>query len=639
MSHLMNLTDSQWYNLMCGMIAGLKLKDLTLPNITQETVLNPINLGGWATIGFAVESKEFDPETSPDSGSLAVFTHDVNIEYSGFTIKLQYNSQRIRVDSIESSLFGDIEYDISTPGIIYVAGLKGDGGPSLDEPDYFNGPTLLFNINYTVLNREVTVNNPIEFKFVNGTYTDTYNTTLMRYVWVNDAYYLFFITPILNVDGGLYNEIPEEEQPLAEIETSAPASNDGVYCLFCKLIPSSTEYGLVTHGYVFKDANEIAVAQINYRLVLHGDTNRLAEYEFLYLQDEYIVEVSDLNGYVGLEALQAEREYYNMGEYESDGSEIFFDIRVRRADGEPILIEDYFLALKGKVNRVTPEYDELGHYIEPTRDDSYIIYVEPFNVVYTDFDGNSQLFNGYAGGFGWSPDLVADMRSYSTITFGGGAGYGWGAPGSTSGTGGVELSGQVFSDKGGLIYVSIGDGPKLPVWLEPGWNDVNIWYPFIFPDAQVIDATINIDTNGGYILIPAGFKIKSQQSKQAPPYLESPKPTDKIKFKDFIDYQLIRGSGDKEEDCIENINLDDFTYTDLIIGPKIILKSDTEEININDLVYTDLILGPRIINSPATEEITIEDFVGYESEEEFNGALKEVDGLGLDDFIDIHKEV
>ena len=46
MSHKMNLTDNQWYNFICGMQAGLKLKDLTLPAYDTNIVLTPIGVGG-----------------------------------------------------------------------------------------------------------------------------------------------------------------------------------------------------------------------------------------------------------------------------------------------------------------------------------------------------------------------------------------------------------------------------------------------------------------------------------------------------------------------------------------------------------------------------------------------------------------
>ena len=191
--------------------------------------------------------------------------------------------------------------------------------------------------------------------------------------------------------------------------------------------------------------------------------------------------------------------------------------------------------------------------------------------------------NGYGAMIYWEePNLTEyNKAGYAFISSGGigcghsGAMSGWSG---TGGSGGVSLNGRVWSSQSQLIYVSVGKGAKMPVWVNQGWNDLDIWYPYQFPDDTYVDGQIQVESEG-YILIPLGFIIKVEISNKVEKKPPMPKPTDVIKFKDFIDYQLIRGPGDKEEDIIEDINLEDFSHTDLIEGPKIIHSDNEDEIN------------------------------------------------------------
>ena len=92
MSHKMNLTDNQWYNFICGMQAGLKLKDLTLPAYDTNIVLAPIGVGGYGQIGIAISEVLYDGTTN--NLLVPVFTHDVDIDYSGFSCNITW----IRID-------------------------------------------------------------------------------------------------------------------------------------------------------------------------------------------------------------------------------------------------------------------------------------------------------------------------------------------------------------------------------------------------------------------------------------------------------------------------------------------------------------------------------------------------------------
>ena len=100
MSAEFNFTDNQWYNFICGFHAGLKLKDMTLPPYENNIVLHPIGVGGWGTIGLALPQMLYDGTTN--TGRIPVFTHDVDIDYSGFSINIQWDSSRLQFNGVES---------------------------------------------------------------------------------------------------------------------------------------------------------------------------------------------------------------------------------------------------------------------------------------------------------------------------------------------------------------------------------------------------------------------------------------------------------------------------------------------------------------------------------------------------------
>jgi hypothetical protein len=58
---------------------------------------------------------------------------------------------------------------------------------------------------------------------------------------------------------------------------------------------------------------------------------------------------------------------------------------------------------------------------------------------------------------------------------GGGTSFGWGKM-----SGGINLSGSVWSNQSGWVTISYG-GSSVEVYMTQGWNDINVWIPTLSP--------------------------------------------------------------------------------------------------------------------------------------------------------------
>ena len=239
MSFQYKLTDEEMYWLICGLDAGLKLKDLTLPEIDTNTVLHPIGVGGNATIGLTLPTLLYDGTNT--TGLIPVSTHDVNIDYSGFSVNIKWDSERLQFDGVEVGDFGtisdgseetDIRYQYAD-GVFKAIGLR-------DHSVVFSQPIILFYLRVTIIG-EVTQDNPIPIKFVGSSYDNTNYTTLLTWVELTDgSWYNYYITPLVNINGQIISDIKAEsgesnssntvKDTIGEDkEISAKASPSGVY--------------------------------------------------------------------------------------------------------------------------------------------------------------------------------------------------------------------------------------------------------------------------------------------------------------------------------------------------------------------------------------------------------------------------
>lgn len=239
MSHKLELTDNQWYNFICGLYAGLRLRDLTLPEYDSGFTLGPINVGGSGTIGLMV------PEEikSGGRGSLVVIpvsTHDVDIDYCGFSVAISWDASRLKFRGVTEGLFGSISSASSPESSIikytYSDGLFKARGIH-EHPKSFSVPTILFYIEAEVIDY-VTVDSPIKLNMSTGNFTDLNDTTLLKYVeTLPGRYDLFYITPLINKSGVILGDDELPPGPgnnigdLGDASLSVVESPSGIYIL------------------------------------------------------------------------------------------------------------------------------------------------------------------------------------------------------------------------------------------------------------------------------------------------------------------------------------------------------------------------------------------------------------------------
>lgn len=205
MSFEYKLSDEEMYWLICGLHAGLKLRDLTVPEIDTSLVLQPIGVGGETTIGLMIPEIKYDGSTN--NFLIPVSVHDVNINYSGFSINIKWDSNRLRLDKVLAGDFGtvsngseqsDIRYTYSN-GLFQARGIR-------DHNVRFSEPIILFYLQVTVLD-EVTKAKPIHLKLQDRSFTDLNYCTLLTWVEVEaDKYYNYYITPLANISGSIISD-------------------------------------------------------------------------------------------------------------------------------------------------------------------------------------------------------------------------------------------------------------------------------------------------------------------------------------------------------------------------------------------------------------------------------------------------
>lgn len=226
MSHIMKLTDKQWYNFICGMQAGLKLKDMTLPAFDTNVVLTPIGIGGYGKIGIAIPEVLWDGVST--TGLIPVFTHDVDVGYAGFSCNITWDTSRLQVLGLTDGDFGvvgtHITYTINN-GVCLVRGLR-------EAPAEYTEPIILFYLSVNILDLNITKDTPIPINLVSGTGYDPNYTTLLKYVQnaQDGKYYLYYITPTKNVSGAIVSDKEPNKAPIGDDkDIAAPSSPTGIY--------------------------------------------------------------------------------------------------------------------------------------------------------------------------------------------------------------------------------------------------------------------------------------------------------------------------------------------------------------------------------------------------------------------------
>lgn len=239
-NHIMNLTDNQWYNLIAGFQSALRLKNIGAQKVDTNIILKPIGVNGSGKIGIEIPNIKYT--TNPLNISIPIYTHDVDIAYSGFSTRIQLDILRVVFLSISEADFGAIGTNITytySNGLLNVYGLVDGLLADLEsvadglatKPTEFNVPIILFYLNITIAS-EVTPSTPIYLDLLSSTGYDKEYTTLQKFELVADdnKYHLYYITPTINNGGKITSDLSPTVTPIGdEKQINVTQDKSGIY--------------------------------------------------------------------------------------------------------------------------------------------------------------------------------------------------------------------------------------------------------------------------------------------------------------------------------------------------------------------------------------------------------------------------
>lgn len=207
-------------------------------------------------------------------------------------------------------------------------------------------------------------------------------------------------------------------------------------------------------------------------------------------------------------------------------------------------------------------------------------------------------------------------------------------PWSSGSVGGIGGGGFVWCGFPQLIKVG-GDGLlDQYIWLGKGWNEIEFYIPFIYPDKTWLpNLEITIESQG-YILIPAGFTwevIYSDNIDKLPP---NSKMIERLDIRDI--YELVIESNiDKEIKGLEDFCLEDFIDIVKQKLPQTYHIDNIDDIDIKD--FTERIIINTIKSTTEEkEDISLEDIIEIELYKTPRVQLDSVeDKIEIDDILDI----
>lgn len=581
-----DLNDGEKFALVCGMLAGLRLQDKTRPPSKVIVNLEPIGVGGLGGIGLMASDIYYDGNNKI---SIPILTHDVDREYSGFSLLVSYDNSRIVVNSVSEGEFGSLDITRIESGKTYV-------GAMLDEGEFKKEPCIVCYLNCTILDPP-TKGNPIEIKFENGSGYDINYCSLLTWVLneTDNNYYSYFITPTVNTgclitsdeEKKVENNLMEEQVVAAE---ASPSLID--------IGESYIEPGLSAAVPIYTNINtqnNVWYNRFNTTFMIPKD----------YVDIIHILYMKGIGGW----ELTYESDYDDEGnlivQVQGDKEEaitgyaapgfILFSASLFGVEKIDCLIKNIYSEVSGPYNT-----------LEVLPCDGYLYYPTK-----SDNDPNNDKNNNNNNNNNNIPN-----KNY------------------------IDGNGKIYSSTAQIIFINVGDSIKYPVVLEPGWNDVHIHIPIIRPDDVWEETTITIESEG-YILIPGGFEWEIIVSPEAPLGLSSPRLLDRFEIKDVYDIlQEVKPIPVDLDGIFDNIKLVDEIKTDLLKVAQRVFDG-IDEAMLEDLLSIDIETTPRepmIFDENSVEEAEYVDITLINKVEVNIGDTVEYETAEAVDFIDLEIE-
>lgn len=566
-------TDNQWYNFICGFLCGMKLRNINLPYFDHTVTLKPIPVLGYGTIGLAIEKKVL--EQGVTHYSMPVFAHDVASSvqgFSGFSVNIKWDASRLKFIGVTEGEYGtigkpsdntQIQYTYSN-GLFKARALR-------DMPFEIKTDSVLFYIDVEVLD-EVTSDRPIEMAFNTADLVDLNYTTMLKWVLVEGTYYTFFITPIKNVNGGIYSELPSESAGSGETtEVNANAAPSSVTALSSYTAPGNDGcVGIVACSNV--DDN-FPYSRVTCNINIRDDDGRFG-----------LLEVLPMEGW--------------SVSYSVSGS----------------LISIVATREKDAIDAVT--FCNIAYSIGGTLE-SYIIPLEVSNAVLYNSDDESLNVEGYGGAITYYNTTVSGgINGYLQGHFNNGENTTkYGGPGNMFSTGGFGGYGSIWSSGRQIVFIGAAGGIKYPILLNPGNNDVNFWVPAIYPEDTTGKKPIVIEAQK-YLLIPGGFTWDTEQSEDAPGINEAKEiereKVERVHFLDFAALELTKPAGSKDKAYTDSVQIYDFAALEVKLPARLIDKDVAEVANALDFAAVEVIRGPQTIDKGVADVVGASDFAAIE---------------------------
>lgn len=576
------LNDGEKFALVCGMLAGLKLQDKTQPPNDVTVTLEPINVGGSGRIGLMASDVHYEGNKKI---RIPVVTHDVDIEYSGFTLSISYNNSRVVITSIDEGDFGHLINTSVGNGKAYTSCM-------LDKGKYKKEPCIVCYLNCKLIDVP-TKGNPIELKFNSSSGYDPNYCTLLTWVKndIDSKYYSYFITPTENKGCKITSDI---DRP-----TEKPIGNR-------QEISYNASPSLVGMGTSYIEPGSYCAVPIY--------TNSNAKDNFPYSGFKLTAQIeakwADLVGIIDIKS---------KGEWTLNKSNYYID-----EHGNKII------SIEGYREKEDIDASTVGCLVVAV--DKEVIKVDcVLHNIYSELINSSGSL-GVVKGDGYIYSSIYMPNYDESISIGLCNGTGGGG----SGGGGFFGDGCIWSSCEQIIWVSHA-GTSYPIYLKPGYNNAHAWLPNLSPSPGSSSGVPTIEATG-YILIPGGFIWKTITNSDVPRPLElsSPRILDRFEIKDIYNILVEKAPVPVNlDELLDSFEILDTVKTEIldVISSNKNFKDDME---LNDFADVYVKRAPVEFDRLFGEDITIDDSVTISVEEPPVYNYDDIkDRIHIDDMIEL----
>lgn len=608
----LDITDDQWYNFICGMITGTHLKQEGAVTAYQYNLGVPWAIGGEPNIG--LEAADVELFMPPEDGFayVPVSVHSCNIGWSGFLVNVTIDQSAGYASyvGVESDLFENLQVTAIPSGNELRLTVRYDG--TYDSLIYQN--EILFNIKFRISTIIPYENDtPISFN------TESYLLTWREYQ--PDEWGLFGITPSSNIDGCLHikythtipGEITQEEK-------------DQMYTNYASYVYNMQgNYGGNAYGGNYLGGGSGGSGGGSSP---GGGWSGGGSGAGIVSSTSSSAGGGGLGGFIGMNpnpkvAGIKEEDCYFICEvdhvkYLYDESWIGCNVECSidaLIVGHTYTLELDFVYSNCDVNDFTIEaivnMNTLSNinswYFDNVDNKLYVTFtlsaiLTKFNLFYMvirpvediDMDFEVRFIPKIQ-----ENQLPADCRAVYYDGLYSGLGHVW-----VNDDCGTIATGQIYSSTKQLIYLTYNNCVPQYVMLYPGYNDVNIWLPYIGISQDFGQAFLEFKCSG-YVFIPVGLSLNT--SSQVPySELEPVYRYEEASINDEYEVSIV-SQGVYDEDIVEDINIRDVINTDLI-QRRTYDESFDEDVEVVDTVETDLIQR-REYNEHLDEDIEVVDTV------------------------------